>query len=128
MVTKSRRDAAFRDQPGLFDERPDPAARPAAMPFDQGKVSRNRTYDAVQPRHKESAELWLRRIESAGSAGVTLDQLSEDSGVPVNFFSGRITELANARKVVRTGERRQTRSGRTAAVIVAAKYFPAENN
>ena len=127
MVTTSRRDAAYRDQPGLFDQPPAPAARPPALPVDHGKISRNETYREVQPNHKQSAADWLRRIIAAGPRGVTLDELSEATGIPPNAFSGRITELAAARAVVRTSGRRPTRSGKTAAVIVAAKYLIGNN-
>lgn len=128
------RDQAFRDQPGLFDQTAAPvtnaASKPAspsdgppAVPADQGEQSRDETYRDVRTTHDLQRQKWLVRIMAAGRHGVTLDELSARHGVPPNTFSGRITELKNAGLVVRTGERRPTRAGSTAAVIVAAEFL-----
>ncbi|MCG8651170.1 MAG: hypothetical protein MI861_15135 [Pirellulales bacterium] len=79
-----------------------------------------------QPAQEKTAELpqryqiWLGRIIAAGEHGVTLDELSQQTGIPANEFSGRITELKQRGLVQRTSQRRPTRKGSTAAVIVAA--------
>ena len=124
----TRRDAAYRSQPDLFSPPPDPPPRPSSLPVDHGRISRDETHRCVAPTFKASAAVWLGRIVAAGPAGITLDELSELYGTPPNAFSGRITELAKDRKVVRTSARRQTRSGQTAAVIVAAQYIATTTN
>lgn len=111
MITK--RDQTFRDQPSLFD---------------QGQESRNETYGAVVERHPSDRQLWLSRVVAAGPHGITLDELSHRYDVPAHRISGRITELAKARAVVRTAARRETRASTpvkkiTAAVIVAQQFL-----
>lgn len=125
------RDQAFRDQPSLFDQPASPIVPPAAPaspapPADQGEQSRNETYREVRETHDLQRSKWLMRIIAAGRSGVTLDELSARHGVPPNTFSGRITELRDLGLVVRTGERRPTRAGSTAAVIVATQFFNAD--
>ncbi len=126
------RDQAFRDQPSLFDAPPAPVTAPVdRVPTDQGKQSRDETYREVRETHDLQRQKWLVRIMAAGRRGVTLDELSARFNVPANSFSGRITELKDLGSVVRTGERRPTRAGKSAAVIVAADFFrghPAPGN
>ena len=91
--------------------------------FDHGPTSRNETYRQILPEIPQRQKQWLRLIVDAGFHGVTLDELSAMSGQSQNAFSGRITELAKAGRVTRTKERRPTRAGSTAAVIVAREYL-----
>lgn len=144
MTTAQRhRDTAYRHQPGLFDlpaepERtgtdahfsPAPAVAPAQPVdlVDQGPASRNETYAAVQGDHDIARSKWYARIVAAGRYGVTLDELSHRYNVPPNAISGRITELAKHRLVIRTAQRRETRASTpdrriTAAVIVATRFL-----
>jgi hypothetical protein len=119
---ETRRDAAYRDQPSLFD-----APVQSVVPVDNGKASRDETYREVRQHHDSDRMIWLCRIVAKGLEGATLDELATEYGVEASSFSGRITELKDRGLVVRTGERRQTRKGSTAAVIVATKLFPSDN-
>ncbi len=65
--------------------------------------------------------IWLGRIIAAGRRGVTLDELSAQSGIAAHRFSGRITELKKRGLIEHLRDRRPTRRGGTAAVIVATE-------
>lgn len=104
--------------PGLFGNQPTLFGISSEV-LDQGKESRDKTYRDNVSEYPARCKLWLLRIIAAGSRGVTLDELSSVTGHPPNSFSGRITELQDAGLVRRTKERRETRAGSTAAVIVA---------
>jgi hypothetical protein len=138
MTTRAQthRDAIFRQQPGLFDYAPAVsgiAEVPAAadvidVTADHGPQSRNETYATVAADHEIARSKWYSRILAAGRYGVTLDELSHRHNVPPNAISGRITELAREKLVVRTAQRRETRASTadrriTAAVIVAIRFL-----
>jgi hypothetical protein len=122
VTNMTHRDHAFREQPSLFDG---PAVA-APVIADQGKQSRNENYRAVKGDHQHERMKWLSRIVIKGRYGATLDELSAEYGVSANTFSGRFTELAGLGLVVRTGERRATRSGSSASVIVAIDFLRSE--
>lgn len=110
------RDQQFRDQPQLFD------AAVVTM-SDEGERSRNETYrEDVLPEVSQKQKLIMARIIAAGSKGMTLDQLSAQMHVPANALSGRVTELVRLGRVQHTKERRRTRAGSTASVIVASEF------
>lgn len=114
----ARRDQQYRDQPTFF-------GGDANSP-DEGKQSRDETYREIKDELPDRCRIWLARIIAAGSRGVTLDELSAATGIPVNKFSGRITELKDAHLVRHTSDRRPTRSGSTAAVIRATDKATSE--
>lgn len=117
-----KRDQKFRDQPSLID-----TDRPGLV--DHGKKARNEQYRRIVESAPVKCQQWLARIIAHGPAGCTLDQLSVESDTPANAFSGRITELVNDHKsVVRTSERRPTRAGGLASVIVAKCFRPADES
>ena len=91
--------------------------------FDQGIASRNETFREILPTLSERERQWLYEIQERGTAGATLDELSAATGLAVNTFSGRVTALAKRGLVIRTTERRPTRAGSTASVIVAKQFF-----
>lgn len=131
MTSTTHRDHYYREQPTLFDapvvSQTTPVVSPAAPVIcDQGKQSRNENYRAVKGDHQHERMKWLARIVIKGRYGATLDELSAEYGVAAHTFSGRFTELAQLGFVVRTGERRPTRSGSSAAVIVAIDFVKAE--
>jgi|GEM_PF-3004206 len=149
--THTHRDSNYRQQPGLFDSpsasgdvagavvgateghfshtADAPAATVAAVDMtDHGPQSRNETYATVQPDHDVAKSKWYTRIIASGRYGVTLDELSHRYNVPPNAISGRITELAREKLVIRTAQRRETRASTadrriTAAVIVATRFL-----
>jgi len=95
---------------------------------DHGTQSRNETYAAVAADHDIARSKWLTQIVAAGRRGVTVDELSDRNDVSPNTISGRITELAREKLVVRTAQRRETRASTadrriTAAVIVATRFL-----
>jgi hypothetical protein len=113
MKTATRRDQAHRLQPSLLD-----------LPVDEGKKSRDETFQEVLPHIRDDQNKWLARIIAAGPKGITAFELSEKYKTPQNVFSGRLTELAKLGKIVRTSERRPTVTS-TSAVIVAADFLHA---
>lgn len=114
----ARRDRAHRGQPSLLDPLP-PKLKAKA---DEGKRSRDETYEDVLPHATKDRNMWLGRIIAAGPSGVTLFELSQQYGIAQNVFSGRVTELKDAGKVVFTKHRRPTLTS-TAAVIVATEFL-----
>lgn len=93
--------------------------------LDYGIQSRNDNFHAVvEPTLSERRTAVLFAIRQAGAAGLTLDELSERFDVSPNAISGRITELKRMGFVSHTGERRRTRAGSTAAVIIACEVSP----
>ncbi len=131
MNTATHRDKTFREQPGLFDAPvvvPAQAAAPVVATTDQGKAARDETYREVKGDHSSDRMKWLCRVVAKGRRGATLDELSSEYNVPCNTFSGRFTELAGLGLVVRTGERRATRSGSSASVIVAVDFMRSESS
>lgn len=61
----------------------------------------------------------LGKISDSGREGMTSDELEVATGMRHQTASARIRELAMAGKVIDSGFRRRTRSGRTATVWVA---------
>jgi hypothetical protein len=145
-ASEMRRDAAYREQMSLFDApMPTSAAQSVAnvahvakhdagtaaessgyVPEDHGKASRDETYREVKSHHDSDRMIWLCRIVAKGRHGATLDELAAEFGVEASSFSGRITELKERRLVVHTAERRPTRKGKTASVIVAIDFVKGE--
>lgn len=66
-------------------------------------------------------EMVYRAIRARGAAGATLDEISTAFGRPPNALSGRVVELREAGRIVRTVERRRTRTGCSAAVYRAVE-------
>lgn len=131
MSSTTHRDQAYRNQPTLFDAPVVTQTTPVVAPVtpvisDQGKQSRDENYRSVKADHQHERMKWLTRIIAKGRHGATLDELSAEYGVAPNTFSGRFTELAGVGLVVRTGERRPTRAGSSASVIVAIDFLKAE--
>lgn len=63
--------------------------------------------------------LWF--IAQRGNLGATCDEVEQWMGVRYQTASARINELHRAELIVDSGERRKTRSGRTAKVWTARK-------
>lgn len=131
MTSATHRDQYYREQPTLFDApavtQTTPVVAPAAPVIsDQGKLARDETYHETRANHQHERMKWLSRLVCKGRHGATLDELSAEYGVSANTFSGRFTELAQLGFVVRTGERRPTRSGSSASVIVAIDFVKSE--
>jgi hypothetical protein len=142
---QTHRDSNYRQQPGLFDSPSVSGSLAGAVvgatdghfphtsaavdvTTDHGPQSRNETYEAVAADHDIARSKWLTQIVAAGRRGVTVDELSDRNDVSPNTISGRITELAREKLVVRTAQRRETRASTadrriTASVIVATRFL-----
>jgi len=93
--------------------------------IDHGAKARNDQFQKIVETLSERRRPWFIRILAHGPKGCTADQLSMESGVPVNRISGRLTELRSQdRVIVRTSERRETRAGGRASVLVARVFLP----
>lgn len=70
-------------------------------------------------RHTHKEERYaqiLEQLERHGSRGLTLDELSALIDKPPHRLSGRFTELRMAGKIIRTDQKRPTRTGCQASV------------
>ncbi len=59
-------------------------------------------------------------VRERGELGATSDEIEAALGMPHQTVSARITEAKAGGELVKSGDRRLTRSGRSAAVLVAA--------
>lgn len=84
----------------------DPASRDA---FEQQGEERRRAM---------RKEIWLT-VRDCGATGATCDEVEARLGYSHQTASARLTELRADGLVVRTGQRRRTRSGASAHVVVA---------
>jgi predicted transcriptional regulator len=64
----------------------------------------------------------MRYAMRRGRAGITIDEISSKAGLAPNCVSGRISELKRDGLLVATSERRNTRLGRAARVLVAKDF------
>ena len=71
-------------------------------------------------RPPDQRERVLAAIRDAGEAGVTRDELAERGVVLLQTCCAIVRDLVRAGKVLESGERRLTRAGHSAAVLVAA--------
>lgn len=58
-------------------------------------------------------------VAGRGQVGATSDEIEVALGLPHQTVSARITEAKAGGELVKSGDRRPTRSGRNAAVLVA---------
>lgn len=99
---------------------------PEAKISDEGRKARDEAFQKIVSDLTNREQIWLSRIASFGVKGVTADKLSELHGLPQNQFSGRITSLVDQGLVKRTKQRRETRAGCKASVLIARQYLPEE--
>ena len=64
------------------------------------------------------------RIALAGLGGLTSDELQEATGMLSNTIQPRVSELRAAGRIMRSGRRRPTRSGRNAHVLIVNPFYP----
>lgn len=77
----------------------------------------------VAPSKSETRRLIHLWALSRGEHGITADEAAEHFDCSHNHVAPRITELLADKLLVRTDERRKTRSGSSARVLVAKKGF-----
>jgi len=76
-------------------------------------------YDSILPHASRLAQDVFARIADAGSHGATCDELECILDMRHQTCSARIRELKDKRVIRDSGRRRETRSGRYAAVLVS---------
>jgi hypothetical protein len=86
--------------------------------FDGDKSTSRIAYDSVDRRRRDAEVLGV--IRGRGAAGATIDEVCALSGLLVQTVSGAMKRLKVSARVVSTGERRRTRSGRPAEAWRAA--------
>lgn len=79
---------------------------------------------AIAPRSTAIRADVLRFVEGCGRLGTTADELCEAMGLKIQTATPRLNELASLEQIGDSGERRPTRSGRTAKVWVSSKWMP----
>ncbi|EMI20508.1 hypothetical protein RMSM_02540 [Rhodopirellula maiorica SM1] len=110
-----RPDQPFRDQPTLFGS--------AVDVIDYGKRNRDETYRDDSARRPSQRGMVLARIANHGIDGVTREQLADEMGLPLASVCGRVRELKDCGEVVDTPNRRVTRSGKYAAVVICREFI-----
>ncbi|MEM9367363.1 MAG: hypothetical protein AAGD07_15335 [Planctomycetota bacterium] len=117
-----RRDQSLRDQPSLFDEPAVVMGSPTTrrqVSERRGHAARDEQHAAKQSTTSRDREEVFARVVAAGTRGTTLDYIAAAMKRPPNALSGRVTELVAAGRVFRTAEKRTTRAGGSAGVLVA---------
>ena len=109
-------------QLGLFaPQTAPPAERKPTYTFAPRKVQRESR--EAYAKVKETAEAVRGKVYAwflLHPEGATADELCAAWGCSANHTAPRLTELLKAGKLVRTGERRKTRAGCSAAVLRVA--------
>jgi hypothetical protein len=100
----------FRHALGMTMPRP-PRAR--------GSDTSSDAADSIEPIAPLLRERVLNIIKTAGPMGLTCDECEAVLGMRHQTVSARVTELRNETRIVDSGQRRPTRSGRKATVWVA---------
>jgi hypothetical protein len=77
---------------------------------------------AIAPRLSALQETILSHVQWSGETGATCEELEENLKLRHQTCGPRLRELATAGRVVDTGIRRRTRSGRKAIVWLAREW------
>lgn len=92
--------------------------RQPPLPFARGSDTSRAAADSMREHAGAQRRAVLALFRSAGSRGLTCDEAEELSGKRHQSISARVRELARDGEIVRTEERRPTRSGRMAHVYL----------
>jgi len=98
---------------------PAPPAPKANAPFAFGSDTSQDAAESIQPHLNRLCGIVLDAIGAAGSRGMTCDEVEASLDLRHQTASARVHELGRSGKIVDSGERRVTRSGRKAAVWTA---------
>lgn len=85
-----------------------------------GNSESTAAHASIKPS-KATLRLYVHRLIRSASQGATCDEIETETGLSHQTVSARVTELKRAGWVVDSGRRRPTRSGRSAAVLVAVR-------
>lgn len=112
----------------LFDDQGEPTCQVAVVhPKQQtnaGMINKAQVHRDTKPLHTGQRLRILKHIEKMADCGATRDEIAEALGLPVSTVCGRVNELLDPRwpDVVETDQRRNTRYGKPAVVLVAKIY------
>jgi hypothetical protein len=86
-----------------------------------GMVNKAIVHRNTKPLHSGQRLRILKHIEKMADCGATRDEIADSLGLPVSTVCGRVNELLDPRwpDVVETDQRRNTRYGKPAVVLVA---------
>jgi hypothetical protein len=130
-------DASDRRQLGLFDVAKKPPARARAraralglddLPIrSNGVETSDEAAESLKPDAGRLRLLVLENIIEAGSRGRTCDEIEQLTELPHQTASARVYDLHRAKRIVDSGTRRETRSGRKAIVWTVASSAAVAN-
>lgn len=92
--------------------------------FHGGNAESNAAHRSIVTAKETLRRRVIDFARSRGEHGATSDEIEVALGLPHQTVSARITEAKADGALVPSGERRQTRSGRNAAVLVVADHAP----
>lgn len=102
------------DDYGLYDGLP---------PHERTSDTSREAAEAIKPKAAILRARCLAVIEAAGAEGATCDEVEAATGLLHQSASARVRELVQLGAIGPNGDRRQTRSGRSAQVYVTAQYL-----
>lgn len=111
---------SIMEQQSLLDAAEQAAKRDITRNRHHGNQESKEAFLAVQDALPEARAKVLDFIRAQGERGATTDEVARAFNVGANVVSGRLSELKKAMLIKDSGERRKTRSGKNAAVLVAA--------
>jgi hypothetical protein len=98
-------------QPSLFDRDP-------TRHYHRGNPESDAAHRSIVGEKARMRAIVVGAVREAGSDGRTSDEIEVITGMPHQTVSARLTEAKALGEVVVSGQRRPTRSGRSAAVLV----------
>ncbi len=93
-----------------------PTGRSPIVPYARGSDTSKAAADSMRDHVTAIAEKVLAEIRQLGDEGATCDMLEYRLELSHQTCSARVNELRNKGRIVDSGQRRKTRSGRNAAV------------
>src|SRR3989442_1261310 len=92
------------------------------LPSQAGKMCSNFAHETVAPNKEIIRSKILAFIRARGGRGATSDEIAEAWQCSPNHCAPRATELIRDGRLVRSGQRRKTRAGCWAAVLIAKEF------
>jgi len=92
-----------------------------SLPYAKGSDTSREAAESMKPVAGDLRERVYRRIKESDTDGITCDALEVALGLSHQTCSARVNELRNAGRIVDSGLRKRTRSGRKAVVYTVAR-------